>query len=207
MYLPRSFAETHLERLQELIRAHPFGTLVVRDDGGGVEVVHVPFVLDASRGPHGTLRAHVARANPVWRLFDGRAVLVVFAGPHGYVSPRWYSTPDQVPTWNYAVVHAHGVPRPMEASGDLRGLLSDLASEHEAGAEHPWSPSELPPSALDEMLREIVGFTLPVARLEGKFKLSQNREPVDRAGVLRALRTRGGPDDLALLALMESSAQ
>ena len=116
MYLPKAFAEPDLATLHDLVEAHAFGVLVVPSAAGPPEISHLPFLLDRTRGPHGTLYAHTARANPIWRGFDGRAgALAVFQGPHGYVSPSWYASRDDVPTWNYAVVHAHGAPRLIEA--------------------------------------------------------------------------------------------
>ena len=205
MYTPRLFEEGDPAVLHAFVERHPFGALVVRDDAAGLEVSHVPFLLDRSRGPLGRLRGHVARANPAWRLFDGRPALVVFSGPAGYVSPRWYESADQVPTWNYAVAHVHGTPRAFEDPGELRALLVDLAAAHERGAGRPWTLDELSDEALRGMLREIVGFTLEITSLEGKFKLSQNRAPKDRAGVLKGLRERGRPGDLDLLRLMEAT--
>jgi transcriptional regulator len=203
MYLPKAFAEPDLATLHDLVEAHAFGVLVVPTPSGAPEVSHLPFLLDRARGPHGTLRAHVARANPIWRAFDGKAeVLAVFQGPHGYVSPTWYASRDDVPTWNYAVVHAHGAPRLIEAEAELLDLLRRLADVHEQGRPDPWSTAELSAGTIGELLPAIVGFELPIARIVGKLKLSQNRRPEDREGAIRGLRERGTPDDLALVKLM-----
>ncbi|WP_437731668.1 FMN-binding negative transcriptional regulator [Sorangium sp. So ce1335] len=205
MYSPRAFVETDLDRQLDLIEAHGFGCLMVQDGQGGIEIAHLPFVLDRGVGPHGRLRAHVARANPIWRLAtDGRPVVAVFSGPHGYVSARWYEEPTrQVPTWNYAVVHAHGrASGPMDRD-DLSALLDDLAAIHERGAAEPWSTRALDRELHESLLQGIVGFAIAIERLEGKFKLSQNRSPADQARVARALAERGRPDDLEMLRWMK----
>jgi transcriptional regulator len=201
MYLPQAFARTELEPLHALVEEHAFGTLIV--PGAALDVSHLPFLLDRTRGERGALLAHVARANPIWRAFDGRSpVLAVFHGPHGYVSPSWYTTRNEVPTWNYAVVHAHGVPRVLDGGGELRDLLRRLAAVYERDRPDPWSVDELTPDTYAQLSQAIVGFEIPIDRLEGKFKLSQNRKPADREGALRGLRERGTPDDLALVRLM-----
>ncbi|MGK4000398.1 FMN-binding negative transcriptional regulator [Sorangium sp. So ce1024] len=206
MYLPKVFVESDLDRQLDLIEAFSFGCLMVQDGQGGIEIAHLPFVLDRGVGPHGRLRAHVARANGIWKLAtDGRPVVAVFSGPHGYVSARWYEQPTrQVPTWNYAVVHAHGrASGPMDR-GELTTLLDDLAAIHERGAAEPWSTRELDRELHEGLLQGIVGFSIAIERLEGKFKLSQNRSPADQARVARALGERGRPDDLAMAQLMRS---
>lgn len=207
MYLPKAFAEPDLATLHDLVEAHPFGVLVVPSPSGPPKVSHLPFLLDRARGPHGTIYAHTARANPIWRGFDGRAgALAVFQGPHGYVSPSWYASRDDVPTWNYAVVHAHGAPRLIEAEANLLNLLRRLAEVHERGRPNRSSTDELSAGTLAELLPAIVGFELPVERIEGKLKLSQNRRPEDREGAVRGLRERGRPDNLALVKLMTRPA-
>jgi transcriptional regulator len=136
-------------------------------------------------------------------LTDGRPAIAVFSGPHGYVSPRWYERPfEQVPTWNYAVVHAHGLALSPMNREDLVRLLNDLVAVHEQSAAEPWSTAKLDPTLRDEFLRAIVGFTLTIERLEGKLKLSQNRSPSDQARVVRGLSERGWPDDREMVGLM-----
>ncbi|MDI1437496.1 FMN-binding negative transcriptional regulator [Polyangium sorediatum] len=200
MYLPRAFQESDPAEIHDFIEAHSFGALLVAKADGALEIAHLPFLLDRRAGPHGTLRAHVARPNPIWKLAAaGHPATVVFSGPHGYVSARWYEHPrEQVPTWNYMVVHAHGrLEAPMDRAG-LSALLDDLSSFHERGAPEPWRMDQLEDAFREELLDAIVGLSLPIDRLEAKFKLSQNRSPEDRARVIRALRERGGPDDLAM---------
>jgi len=201
MYIPDAFAETDRERLHALIEAYDFAMLIT--NGGPTPMVsHLPFVLDRTAGPHGTLRAHMARANPHWQHFGGEA-LVVFHGPHGYVSPTWYE-PGQpaVPTWNYAVVHAYGTPRIVDDPHELRGQLDQLSAKYEAGRAPSWSLASQPFNYIDGMLKGIVGFAMPIARLEGKFKLSQNRSAADQRRVARALADGGSELGEALARLM-----
>jgi transcriptional regulator len=187
--------------LHDLIERHSFGMLVTAREGRPPLCAHLPFLLDRARGSRGTLLAHVARANPVREALDaGAPVLAVFRGPHGYVSPTWYAARDDVPTWNYAVVHAHAVPRPLDEDG-LRAALAGLAAAHERGPA-PWTPATLEPVTMAELLPAIAGFSLEITALEGKLKLSQNKKPEDFDGTLRGLRERGLPDDAELVALM-----
>lgn len=205
MYAPRSFTETDTARLHALIEAHAFGLLVAADprSASGVELTHVPFLLDRQNGAHGRLRLHVARENPIAKAaLEGAPVTAVFQGPHGYVSPRWYEEPTrQVPTWNYAVVHAHGVATRMDGE-ELLQLVAELSAVHEGGAEAPWTLDQLPHELVEGLLGGIVGLSIPIARLEGKLKLSQNRSEADRLRVRRALAERDTPDDRAMVALM-----
>lgn len=204
MYQPKVFREADQRRLHDLIASHSFGALITTDEQGALEISHLPFLLDRDHGPHGALRVHVARANRIWKLATaGRPVTVVFDGPHGYVSPRWYEHPrEQVPTWNYAVVHAHGrAVGPMDRA-DLAQLLDDLSAFHEADAPEPWRFAELDAALREQLLAEIVGMTIVVERLEGKLKLSQNRSAADHDRVVRAFRERGRPDDLEMVRLM-----
>ncbi|WP_437722073.1 FMN-binding negative transcriptional regulator [Sorangium sp. So ce861] len=209
MYSPAAFVETDRERLLDVVERYSFGCLMAPDDQGGIEIAHLPFVLDRDAGPSGRLRAHVARANPMWRLATGgRPVVAVFSGPHGYVSPRWYEQPSrQVPTWNYAVVHAHGRAASPMSQDELIRLLDDLAGIHERGAAEPWSASALARALHESLLRGIVGLTIEIDRLVGKFKLSQNRSPADQARVARALAERGSPEDLDMVRLMAARGE
>ena len=206
MFTPRLFHEADKDRLHDLIDAHSFGVLVAHGMQGGPEISHLPFLLDRGAGACGTLRVHVARANPIWRVaLEGR-VVAVFSGPDAYVSARWYERPnEQVPTWSYAVVHAHGRAVGPMAPAELRRLLEDLTARHEAGSAAPWSMGELEPGLADDLARHIVGFTIPIDHLEGKLKIGQNRSPADRARVQRALEERGAPADLELARLMRDT--
>jgi transcriptional regulator len=186
MYLPNSFREDDPALLHDLMRRYNFAILVTQHDGAPF-ATHLPVLLDAQRGPHGTLLAHMARANPQWRDFGaGREVLVIFQGPHAYVSPAWYEAMPSVPTWNYATVHAYGIPQVIEDHDRLRAMLETLVDTHEAARTPPWR-MDLPADYLDRMLRAIVGFEIEITRLEGKLKLSQNRGEDDRRRVAAEL--------------------
>ena len=206
MYIPNSFREDDHSLLHDLMRQHNFGILVTQRDGTPF-ATHLPFLLDAERGPHGTLLAHMARANPQWRDFAaGQAALVIFQGPHAYVSPSWYEVAPSVPTWNYAVVHAYGVPRIVEDRSALYQMLKTLVDTHESTFERPW-PMELPEDYLDKMMHAIVGFEIAITRLEGKLKLSQNRGENDRRHVAEALAASGDPLGEGVAKMMNASTQ
>jgi transcriptional regulator len=187
MYIPERFREDDKAILQAFIREHSFGVLVTRGEEAPF-ATHLPFLFDAERGEYGMLQAHMARANPQWREFaSGREALVIFSGPHAYVSPSWYDVVLSVPTWNYAAVHAYGVPRIIEDKQLLYEQLKILVETHEAQFEHPW-PLDLPQDYIEKMMSGIVGFTLEITRLEGKFKMSQNRTPAERDNVITSLQ-------------------
>jgi transcriptional regulator len=201
LYVPKVFDEQDLDVLHDLIEASSFGMLVAPGEGGPM-IAHLPFLLDRARGPQGTLLVHVARPNPIRHALEkGEPVVAVFRGPHGYVSPGWYTSRDEVPTWNYAVVHAQGVPRAL-SDDELLAALAALAAVHERGMPDPWTLADLTPETMGELFPAIAGFSLEITALEGKLKLSQNRKPEDREGALRGLRARGAPGDEALAALM-----
>ena len=186
MYLPAHFEEPRVEVLHRLIDAYPLGVLVTAG-GSGLEANHLPFLIDPQPAPFGILRAHVARANPVWReLGDTIEPLVVFQGPSHYVTPSWYptkaATGKVVPTYNYVVVHAYGRIRAIEDRAWLRELVTRLTRRHETGP-NPWQVADAPADYLDTMLGAIVGLEIEVTRLLGKWKVSQNRAPADRAAV------------------------
>jgi transcriptional regulator len=189
LYRPTHFRVDDEPALLAFIEAHGFGTLVSAG-ARGLDVSHIPFVPE--RGADGRIRllAHVARANAQWEaLAEATHVVAIFEGPHAYVSPTWYAEHPSVPTWNYAVVHAHGRVRLMEEAG-LRALLERLSRTYEAGRPNAWRLSDQPEEYIARMLRAIVGFELEVERLEGKFKLSQNR-PAEIPRVIAALEAEG----------------
>ena len=199
MYIPKAFREDDLNTLHKLIREYSFATLITQHEGVPF-ATHLPFILDAQQGPNGILLAHMARANPQWHdLVSEQEVLVIFQGPHAYISPSWYEVDLSVPTWNYAVVHAYGIPRLIEESEELYKLLKTLLETHEAQFENAW-PFQLPDDYLQKMMRGIVGFEIEITRLEGKFKLSQNRTESERENVIAALQASS--DTLAVAALM-----
>jgi transcriptional regulator len=206
MYVPRHFAETDRDELHAHIRAHGFATLVSVCDGAPF-ATHVPLLLDPARGPLGTLVGHVARANPHVNSIAARTpALAIFHGPHAYVSPRWYSSDAAVPTWNYTAVHAVGTPRVLEDPGAVRALLEQMVETYESSAAEPWSLERLPTRVADGLQRAIVAFELPIERLEGKRKLSQNKSAADRAGVIDGLQAEGDAASLAVADAMSVSS-
>ena len=197
MYVPKHFEQTDDGTLWDFIEAHAFGTLLTVT-GGQPFASHVPFLVDRDKR---LLNCHVARANPQWQhLVAASHALAIFAGPHGYVSPTWYAEPG-VPTWNYAVVHARGEARPIDDAAHTRRHVEALAAKFEHGRAAPWVPE------YDiRRLSGIVGIEICVAKLEGKFKLSQNRSAVDRARVVAELTGTGRDNDAALAQLMLAAA-
>jgi transcriptional regulator len=201
MYLPAHFAESRPEVLHAALLAHPLGLLITHGSDG-LAANSVPFMLDAARGPHGTLIAHVARANPVWRHAAGTEVLVVFQGPQAYISPGWYATKAAtgkvVPTWNYVMVQARGRLRTIEDGAALHALVSRLTDTHEAAQRRPWAVGDAPADYIEAMLKAIVGIEIELIALTGKWKVSQNRPAADREGVAAGLADLGGHDALAM---------
>jgi transcriptional regulator len=195
MYTPAHFAVTDPAALHRIIREHPLGILVTPSPDG-LDANHIPFEFDPTVGAHGLLSAHVARANPVWQQCAGGAdVLIVFRGNEHYISPNWYPSKHemhrQVPTWNYEVVHAHGRLTVRDDDKFVRGVVARLTRTHEAQEPKPWKMGDSAPDYIDGMVRAIVGIEVLVTRLEGKSKLSQNREPRDVQGAADSLRARG----------------
>ncbi len=187
MYIPKAFREDDLKKLHKLMQEYSFAVLVTQQEGVPV-ATHLPFLLDTERGPFGTLMAHMARANAQWRAFNGeQEVLVIFQGPHAYISPSWYEVELSVPTWNYAAVHAYGIPRIIEDRTILYALLKALIQRHESQFEKPWD-FQLPDDYLQKMMQGTVGFEIEITRLEGKFKMSQNRSSSEQQRVIAALR-------------------
>ena len=195
MYLPAHFAETRPEALHRIMREHPLGMLVSHGNAG-LDADHIPFEFDADAGTHGTLIAHVARANTLWqRCPTGTPVMVVFRGAEAYISPNWYpskhETHRQVPTWNYEVVHAHGTLTVHDDARFVRRVVAQLTRSHEAAETKPWKMGDSEPVFIDSMLRNIVGIEITISSLVGKLKLSQNREVRDRLGAADTLDARG----------------
>ncbi len=208
MYKRAPFNETRLELLHGLITAHPLGALVTQGPDG-LCADHVPFEIGAPTADalFGTLRAHIARANPLWRTerHQGQS-LVVFQGPQAYISPAWYEekalSGKVVPTYNYAVVHAHGPLVVVDDPAWLLGLLERLTARHEANRPAPWKVGDAPPAYLDSMLNAIVGIELVLSRIEGKWKISQNRSPHDQAAIGVGLAADATPESAGMAALM-----
>jgi transcriptional regulator len=201
VYLPPAFTETRPEILFAHIERHAFGMLVSHG-AGGLVASRIPFLAER-RGEGLFLQGHLARPNPqVADLAGGGEVLAVFTGPHAYVSPTWYAAGPAVPTWNYADVHAYGTVRAVADEAWLRTFLDRLSARYEAPNPQPWRMADQPEAYLAGMVRGIVGFEIAVTRLEGKFKLSQNRPAVDRPRVIAGLEADGDPDGAAVAQLM-----
>ena len=200
MYAPRHFEETRPEVLHELVRSHPLGLLITQDADAGLSANLVPFLLEHDEAGRAVLRAHVARANPVWQAAR-RDVdsLVVFQGPQAYVSPGWYASKAEhgkvVPTWNYVMVQARGKLQVHEDAPWLLSLVTRLTQRHEAALPRPWAVADAPADFIDGMLRAIVGIEIPLDALAGKWKVSQNRSTADREGVAAGLREQGAASD------------
>lgn len=212
MYIPAHFAETRIDVLHQLIQAHPLGALVTLEPQG-LNANHLPFLISppSAGAPCGTLRAHIARSNPLWQKQDPSSeALVIFQGAQTYISPNWYEEKQRsgkvVPTYNYAVVHAHGRLRIMDDAAWLLGLLQELTARHEADQPAPWQLSDAPPDYVEKLLAAIVGIEIPLTRLEGKWKVSQNRPTGDQSKIAAGLRASATPDALAMAALVAAAA-
>jgi transcriptional regulator len=202
MYIPAAFREDDSEQLYDLIRRHPFATLVTVQEGAPF-ASHVPILLGEGPGGHRVLRTHLARNNPQAAVLgEGIEALAIFHGPHAYLSPTWYETQPSVPTWNYAVVHIYGIPRAMNES-ELRTLLVDLSDYFEDGQPDPWRAESLAEAYTGKMLLGIVGIEIAITRLEGKFKMSQNKSEADRRGAIAGLYATGDAESVATAVVME----
>jgi len=195
MYLPPLFREDRLDVQHDLIRAHPLGLLICAGPSGLV-ANPIPFLIENDGSAFGTLRAHLARANPQLRdLAAADECLVVFQGPQRYITPSWYLTKQEtgkvVPTWNYATVHVWGRPRVIDDPDWLRQQITDLTDTHEHPRAEPWAVTDAPESFIQAQMKGIVGLEIPIARIEGKWKMSQNRPEADRLGVYAGLRAEG----------------
>ena len=202
MYVPAHFAENRLPVLHDAIRAQGLATLVtLREDG--LIASHLPLLLEPERGPYGTLIGHLARPNPQAKDAIGEA-MALFQGPDAYITPSYYATKKEngkvVPTWNYITVHAYGTLRFLREQAELLDLVTRLTGHHEGKRAFPWAVSDAPEDFVAGMLNGIVGFELEITRIQGKWKMSQNRPEADRAGVVAGLRADGSPDMAALIA-------
>ena len=211
MYQPTHFREDRLEVQHALIHAHPLGLLVTQT-AGNLDANQVPFLLDAAASPLGTLRAHVARANPVWRdLEPSREVMVVFQGVDSYVTPSWYASKREhgkvVPTWNYAIVQAWGRPRTIEDAAWLGAQIRALTTRHEAARAEPWAVDDAPAPFVATQIKAIVGIEIEITRIEGKWKASQNRPPADREGVVAGLEREGDERSAAMAEMVRERSQ
>ena len=202
MYTPKHFEITDPKVLHDLMRAHSFATIINIVDGVPF-ATHMPVVLDATRG---TLRTHIARANPQWKQFSSDTeILVIFQGDHSYISPNFYATHPSVPTWNYMTVHAYAKPRILENPGDVRNMLLELVQEFEGA--NGWDMNTLTDDYLYGMMKGIVALELEITRLEGKFKLSQNRNQTDQHGVITNLEVATRAEERAVAEKMKQNLE
>ena len=211
MYIPASNAEHRPGAMFDYMAAHPLATLVT-SSGEGMIATHLPLLVDRTRGAHGTLAGHIARANPQQRQArDGDEALVIFSGHDTYITPAFYPSKARdgkvVPTWNYATVHAYGPLRAIEDAAWLRRFVEQLTDRHEAELPQapggvPWKVGDAPEGFIDGLLKAIVGIEIPLTRIEGKWKVSQNRPSEDRAGVVAGLVKAGGPSRHAMAELV-----
>ncbi len=201
MWSPRSFKEQDVAALHDLIRRYSFGVIIDRGPDG-LTGTHLPFMVDPDPAPNGTLIGHMARANPQWKGWDeDTEVMVIFRGPHAYISPNWYHDQVTVPTWNYAAVHVYGRPRLIHDVDALLAMTTRLTERHEAAVEGDWSLAKAEPVIPTE-LQAIVGFEIPIDRMIGKLKFSQNRSREDRAAVADALADSEESTERGTAALM-----
>ena len=232
MYVPKHFAEPRVDVLHPLMRAHPLATLVSLT-AGGLVANHVPLHLSPGPEPFGTLRGHVARANPLWLDFVGKAgdsddsdgsggsggsdaagtaeVLAIFHGPDAYITPSWYASKAEtgkvVPTWNYAVAHAHGALRVVDDPVWIRAQMTALTAQGEAAFAEPWRVDDAPADYIEKLIGAVVGIEIVITRLSGKWKVSQNQSAANREGVVRGLLASGESDALHMARLVEQPRQ
>ncbi|MBL0371175.1 FMN-binding negative transcriptional regulator [Rhizobium sp. KVB221] len=196
MYQPPHFREERTDVLHALMRAHPLATLIATGPDGEPEANVIPMLLDEGRGAMGTLKAHVARANPQWKILaeTGRA-LVIFQGPDAYITPSWYVTKEEnhkvVPTWNYAIVQVRGNVTVHQDAAWLAQQIRELTQSQEGGRKQPWAVDDAPQNFIDAQIRGIVGLEIEITAIEGKWKVSQNRPAADRTGVVQGLEAEG----------------
>lgn len=204
MYTPRAYAETDTALLHAFMRAHSFATLVTQGRDG-LNATHLPFLLDDGAGAHGILTTHLARANPQLQdLREGAPVLVLFQGPHAFVSPSWYANQATFPTWNYTAVHARGRAERVEDAEAVHAVLRATVAQYDTLVGGSWDFSASPPELVASRLRAIVALHIPIAQLEGKMKLNQDKSVADRRGVVAALEASAVPESLAVARLIRA---
>jgi len=202
MYLPRHYAVTDVDALHEFIRSHGFGILFSWT-GEEPMASHLPFILDEDSGEQGTLLGHMARANDQWRYADGQRVLVVFHGPHAYVSPTWYREPDTVPTWNYVTAHVYGTFRAKPSAEDTQQIVGRVTDYYESFQPSPWKP-DFSTEFTQQMVKRIVAFKIEIEKVQGKWKLNQNHPDRRRERVAETLRTLSGDNPQEIAELIEA---
>jgi len=209
VYLPKHFEERDAGRLRSLIQRYPLGALVTATESG-LDANHIPFLFADTGGAAGTLHGHIARANPLWRegVRDATA-LVIFQGPNSFISPSWYPSKREnarvVPTWNYAVVHVHGVLRFVDDPAWVRSHVEALTREHEGKRDPPWAVTDAPAEFVDKMVSAVVGIEISITRWYGKWKVSQNRSAADRVGVVEGLEREASASSVAMAALVKET--
>jgi transcriptional regulator len=208
LYLPSYFKESRIDVLHALMRERPLATLVTSIDSGLV-ANHIPVETRTEPAPHGLIRGHIARANPLWKEYrPGSEAMAIFQGPQVYISPSFYpskrETGEVVPTWDYAVVHAHGTLHFVQDTEWLKSLVVGLTNAHEAPRQAPWKVDDAPPPYIEKMLSLIVGFEFSIVSLTGKWKLSQNHPAANRQGVVQGLRDAVGEDSREIADLLSS---
>lgn len=206
MYTPFSFVENDLSILHSCIEGNSFATLVTIDDSGPV-VSHLPLLLDRADGSNGTLIGHMAKANPQWRDITNGDALAVFHGPHAYISPSWYREKNVVPTWNYVAVHAKGKVKLVEDQAELLDIVRRYVNFYEASMAEPWQMGSAEPEFIEKLLDAIVGFTIEISSIEGKWKLNQNHSEVRRQNVIDGLKTRPDEGAARIAALMQATIE
>jgi transcriptional regulator len=201
VYIPPPFAASDREKLFQAIDDYSFGLLV---SGAGESLVasHLPLLLDREAGKQGTLVGHMARANSQWQSAAGQPALAVFSGPHAYISPTWYAAPRTVPTWNYVAVHAYGKLELIEDEPTVLALLHRTVKRYEASQPEPWKLADQPADFIAGLAKQIVAFSIPIERLEGKWKLNQNHPAERRERVVAALKQQDGENAEAIAGLM-----
>ena len=209
MYLPKHFEERDPERLRSFIERYPLGSLVTATESG-LDANHIPFLCADTGSAAGTLHGHIARANPLWReVVRDATALVIFRGPDSFISPTWYPSKREnarvVPTWNYAVVHAHGVLRFVEDPAWVRSHVEALTREHEGKRDAPWAVTDAPADFIEKMVAAVVGIEISITQLVGKWKVSQNRSISDRMGVVEALERETVPSGTTIAALIRQT--
>jgi len=211
MYIPTANSETRLPVLHQMMAEHPLAAVVTLGTGGLI-ATHMPLVLEDDGSEFGLLKGHVSRANPQWRdLTPGIDALAIFAGPQHYISPNWYpgklEDGKEVPTWNYVVVHAYGPLRIIEDSAWMLAHLNSLVNTREAEFPAPWKVSDAPADFIAGQMKGIVGFEIPIRKLEGKWKVSQNRNDADRQGAIQGLTELGRPDSCVMADLIAEAVR
>ena len=203
MYTPTSFVENDLKTLHDFMDQNSFATLISNDDQESF-ASHLPLLIERERGTQGVLTGHFSRANPHWQMANGQRVLIIFHGPHAYISPGWVQSTTMVPTWNYLAVHAYGVLRIVDEPNQVKDILTRMVGKYESRREQPWSMELADDGFIDNLTSAIVGFEVEIDRLEGKWKLSQNHPAERREQIISGLLNTARHDNIQVAGLMKS---